>query len=374
MFEDMTYEALLSRMLTRASEEAQSNGELIDTREGSLIRTALSPAAVELTQAYIAGDDILDETFADTATRSFLIRRCAERGITPYPATYAIRKGMFNIDVPVGARFSLNTLNYVAIEKIGEESGGTIRTWKLRCETLGAIGNAESGALIPVNYISGLTYAFLADVLIPGEDEENTELLRQRYLDSLNTTAFGGNIQDYVNKTKAIEGVGAVKVYPVWNGGGTVKLVILDAQFNPPSQILIDAVQTDIDPVQNQGVGLGIAPIGHVVTVEGATATTVDVSAEIAIQSGTDWAAVLPTIQNVVDSYFAELAAGWDAVDWRADQTATLIVRRSQIETRVLGVAGVIDIQNTIINGTAQNLVLGANSVPTRGEITNASV
>jgi len=31
--------------------------------------------------------------------------------------------------------------------------------------------------------------------------------------------------------------VGDVKVYPVWNGGGTVKLVIIDSEYNVPSEV-----------------------------------------------------------------------------------------------------------------------------------------
>ena len=54
-------------------------------------------------------------------------------------------------------------------------------------------------------------------MVIPGEDEEDTEVFRQRYMDSLNAQAFGGNRADYLEKVNAIPGVGGVKVYRVWN-------------------------------------------------------------------------------------------------------------------------------------------------------------
>lgn len=38
---------------------------------------------------YLELDVVLNETFADTATMEYLVRRAAERGLTPYPATYA---------------------------------------------------------------------------------------------------------------------------------------------------------------------------------------------------------------------------------------------------------------------------------------------
>ncbi|HEK5039664.1 TPA: baseplate J/gp47 family protein, partial [Clostridioides difficile] len=83
--------------------------------------------------------------------------------------------------------------------------------------------------------------------------------------------------------------VGGVKVYPVWNGGGTVKLVIINSNFKVPSTDLVNLVQEEIDPLQNQGEGLGLAPIGHRVTVEGVTSTTINISAEITYKNGYTW-------------------------------------------------------------------------------------
>lgn len=83
MYEAQTYEAILSRMLQKA---LSINGNL-DTREGSLVWCGDAPAAVELQNLYIALDTVLNETFADTATRPYLILRAAERGLKPQPAS-----------------------------------------------------------------------------------------------------------------------------------------------------------------------------------------------------------------------------------------------------------------------------------------------
>ena len=91
---------------------------------------------------------------------------------------------------------------------------------RLQCESTGEQGNIPFGDLIPINYIDGLETAKITEVLIPGEDEESVEDLRKRYFNSFDQQAFGGNIADYQQKTNALDGVGACKVYPVWNGGG----------------------------------------------------------------------------------------------------------------------------------------------------------
>lgn len=357
MYENVTYEVILDRMLDRVLAQNPN----IDTREGSIIYNALAPAAVELQNMYIQLDTILNESFADTQTRDYLIKRCAERGVNVEPATYAIRQGEFipsTLEIAIGTRFSLNLLNYVVVEKISDG------IYKLQCETAGYDGNVESGTLIPIEYIEGLQTATLTEVLVPGEDEEDTEHLRQRYFDSLDSQAFGGNIKDYKEKTNSLDGVGGVKVYPVWNGGGTVKLVIINSDFDKPSDVLINSVQTAIDPTQNQGTGVGIAPIGHIVTVVGCGETSVDVTTKITFQEGWDWEALKPYAEQAIDDYFKELASDWASSD-------NIIVRISQIEIRLLNLTGVLDIADTTLNGIAHNLTIDADNIPIRGEVTN---
>ena len=83
MYEDKTYEAILQEKLARVASS-------LDKREGSIIFDALAPNSLESAMIYVALDTVLNETFADTASRDYLIMRCAERGITPLPATYAV--------------------------------------------------------------------------------------------------------------------------------------------------------------------------------------------------------------------------------------------------------------------------------------------
>ena len=90
MYEDITYEIILKRMLDKVP-------DTIDKREGSVIYDALAPAALELQIMYIELDVILNESFGDTASRKYLIKRAAERGLSPYKASKAILKGVFNI-------------------------------------------------------------------------------------------------------------------------------------------------------------------------------------------------------------------------------------------------------------------------------------
>lgn len=392
---DVTYEEILERMLARVSDK-------FDKREGSVIFDTHSPTAIELQLLYVELNTLIAEAYGDSASREFLIRRCKERGITPYEATKAILKGEFtpkNIDV-TGQRFNISSLNFIVLEKIADGE------YQVQCETPGIVGNQQLGTMIPIEYIEGLETAELTGVLIPGEDEEDTEDLRKRYFDSFNEKAFGGNVQDYLEKTNAIPGVGSTKVTRVWNGdirpadmiptakvktwyesiigtlnqevapwlsniymaaaekklttGGTVLLTILNSDYGVASDTLIQTVQNTIDPAENAGEGYGLAPIGHVVSVKSAKEVTVTLKTKITFDTGYSWSNLQNSIDTAVQDYLLELRKGW------AD-TAYLVVRISQIETRLLSIKGVVDIENTKINGSTDSLTLGRYEIPVFG-------
>lgn len=220
--------------------------------------------------------------------------------------------------------------------------------------------NSNFGQLIPIDYLQGLTYAQLIETLIPGEDKEDTEVLRQRYLDFFDTQAYGGNIKDYEEKTLSISGAGAVKVTPVWVGGGTVKLTILDSEYNEATPILISTVQEIIDPIQD-AQGKGVAPIGHIVTVDTAQRETIYIATVLTLQ-GIDLSNVKDAIDETLKDYLLELRKSWALSE-------KLIVRISQIETRILAVnPGIIDVKNTKINGFEKNIEIIVNKIPVWGD------
>lgn len=349
MYEQMTFEQIVKRMLDAVPQN-------VDKREGSVLYDAVCGAALELSNLYIELDVVLNETFADTASREYLVRRAAERGLSPEPATSAVLRGEFNTDVPLGSRFSLEELNYVAFEKV---SDGIFR---LRCETPGEAGNKRLGDLIPIDYIEGLTSAKLTELLVPGEDEEDTEVFRKRYLQSLTSIAFGGNQADYRQKVSALDGVGGVKVVPASNGPGTVQLVLKDSGMGVPSAELVAAVQNAVDPAAKTGQGVGMAPIGHKVTVSGAQWTTINVAATVTYQSGWNWAAVKTSAEKAIDDYLLELRTRWP-------DDGAIVVRVSQIEMRLLNLPGVLDVTGTTLNSSAQNLVLAGDRLPKRGTV-----
>lgn len=360
MYEDQTYEIILQRSLDRV-------GADVDKREGSVIMNAIAPVSAEHANIYILLDGIIRDGYADTATRDYLILRCSERGIYPHEATHAVLKGKFNMEIPIGSRFNLDEINYRAISFIESKEEGegderaTYYYYQVECETAGTIGNKQFGELSSIEYIDKDLEGELVELLIPAEDEEDTEVLRQRYLNSFQSNPFGGNKQDYKEKTDAIDGVGGTVVIPVWNGGGTVKLIIIDSNFNVASGALVAKVQEEIDP-DPQGTGSGIAPIGHTVTVVSAEAETVNITCKCTMDDGYSWSRIADKAKEVIEAYFLELRKGWE--------NGAVTVRVSQIENKLLNLEGVLDVSNTALNGVESNLALLQEKIPVLGGVT----
>lgn len=354
MYENQTYETIRARMLARVSSTA-------DRREGSLICDAVSPAAAECAQLYIEADYVLKETYADTAGRAGLVKRCAERGITPYSATCAEGTAELlpaSVFVPLGSRFSDGEASvWGVMESLGDG------LWRVVCETPGSAANGRTGRLVPLQYVEGLESAELIAVTVPARDEEATESLRSRYYASLGVKPFGGNAPDYRERCLGLGTVGGVKVDPVWNGGGTVKLVITSADGGPASDRLVADVKEAFDPPP-EGTGLGLAPIGHVVTVVSAEAVPVTVVASLSFSPSSSWEAVSAAAAAAVERHLADLRASWAS-------SQRLIVRITGIESALLSVPGVIDVSGTTLNGSEDNLVLGPWQIPTFGGLAN---
>lgn len=398
MYENETYEVILERMLNRVSDK-------LDKRPSSLIWDTHSATAIEFQILYIELEYLIKNSYGDTAAREFLILLAKDRGLSPDSATKAILKGEFtptNIDV-TGKRFNIGDMNYVVLEQI------TPGQYKVQCEKEGTVGNQYLGDMIPMEYIDGLQTAQLTEILIPGEDDEDTEVFRQRYFDSFNEQSFGGNRADYLAKVRSIDGVGDAKIERVWNGdirpadmipnatvqtwyeanidtlpdavkswlqtvydaaknkkltvGGTVYVSINDSDdYGEASQTLVNNVQQILDPEENAGEGYGLAPIGHVVNVESAKPVQTFVRTTVTFEEGYNWSNSKTAIQDAVNAYLLELRQEW------ANSTS-IIVRVSQIETRILGVKGVVDIANTTINEKASNLILTQYEIPVLGGV-----
>lgn len=207
MFESRTYEALLASALSRVASP-------VDKREGSMVMNGVAPSMAELAQLYIAADFVLQATYIITAPVS-------TSSSEPMTATWTpTRPAPPSIGRSLTLRSRRGPVSPARTSTLWSLPAWTRRRTRKPASATRLPVKPRSGGqqlrrhLIPVEYVQGLTHAELVELLIPGDDEEETEAFRQRVLDSFQSQAFGGNQADYREKVLAMPGVGTSKSTP----------------------------------------------------------------------------------------------------------------------------------------------------------------
>lgn len=335
MYESVTYEVILQRMLARIP-------DTYDKREGSIIYDALAPAAADLAQMYIELDATRDLTFVQTSAGEYLDDLVGEFGLTRIPASKAIVKGSFNIDIPISSRFSGDTLNYVATEKI------STGVYYLECETAGSAGNNYTGRLIPITYISGLTSATITEISIPARDTETDAELKARYYEQINGGPADGNVAQYEKWASTYDGIGRFKVFSLWNGANTVKVSILDENNDIASATLISNFQAYLDP-SSTGLGNGAAPIGAIVTVSTASAKSISIALKVELAAG------YTTATEIVEA----LKAFFHSISY-----VKTVVNYFSVVAAIMGCQSVADIISLTVNSGTSDISMTSEEIP----------
>lgn len=339
--------------------------DTIDKRQGSIVYDAVAGMAKMVSEGFEQIRQVYSDTFAQYAIGEALQLRAEENGVKPKLAIKAIRQGIFTdnkdqpYEVSIGARFSAidgsGSMIYAVKEKIAAG------TYQLEAETAGSIGNDYIGPILPIDVLNNLKTATLLDIIIPGSDDEDDESLRQRYFDEKNTKRFGGNIAQYRSWINELDGIGACQIYPVWAGGGTVKISVVDSQYNPLTDELLDEVQQAIDPTKD-GQGLGTAPIGHIVTVTTPEEVIINVSASVQIAAGFTLEQLKPLVTEEINGYIQSLRRNWGTPANSDNNEYNIAVYQAQIMAAMLRVKGVFNITGLILNGEPADIILQENA------------
>ncbi|WP_338630565.1 baseplate J/gp47 family protein [Clostridium baratii] len=352
--EKYTFEYLINSALEKVPDD-------IDKRQGSVIYDALAPACYQLADMYMQLKEVLLNSFVTTSYGEYLDKKVIEQGLTRYKATYAKKKAILIFDegtpevIQIGTRFSTINDDIPLVYKIVESLSGK-GEYVVQCETVGTIGNGYIGDVLPIDHISNLKSCRITSLLVPARDEESDEELKSRFMLEVNQRPFGGNIDQYDDEIRKIDGVGEVQIYPTWNGGGTVKCSIVDTEFNPASEDLINKVKELIDPVENEGSGLGLAPIGHIVTITTPEIVRINIEAKIHLMTGYNIEQLRGSIKKSINEYLKALKKNWGLAD---DMNRyDLAVYIAQITMSILKVDGIANVTNIKINGQSKDLNL----------------
>lgn len=223
-------------------------------------------------------------------------------------------------------------------------------SFKIECLTKGITGNVPKGAItvIPTT-IQGIVSVTNSEAFTNGYNDESKEDLLQRYYDDIQKPVTSGNVYHYEKWALEVEGVGKVKVKPLWNGDNTVKVVIIDSNKNIPSADLIKKVQDYIDP-ESKGLGLGQAPVGAYCKVCGAVPKNLNIKNKIKLKSGVELEEAINNIRTSIENYLKTIAF----------DNSIKYISYSKIGALIMNAEGVYDYDSNdfLLNNDTDNIML----------------
>lgn len=345
-FSEETEQAILERMLDAIRDD-------VGKRQGDIAYDLSDPAAQEFAQAYVALDQVLNNAFLNEDMPTDLLRLAASDFGVDYKLAVKARgfvtlTGPINQLVVAGQQVRTDDGVYFATLNNVTLTQGTAQV-EVEATVGGALGNVAPGEInTVVGDLSGVLFVRNELAFDSGVDEESDESLLQRVYDKVRKPATSGNVYHYEQWAREVAGVGAARVYPIWNGPGTVKVVLLSDDKRSPSQAVIDATNAHIDVER---------PIGANVTVVGATEVPINIMATLTITSDTTIAEVKTEIEDALLSYLESLAF------------ADTLVRYTRIASILLDVPRIIDYSNLTVNGGTSNIQVADEQVAVLGTV-----
>lgn len=346
-FIDETDNVIHARMLAEISDD-------VDKRQGSVAYDLTRPAAAEYAQAYIALDNVLTFGFAtEDMPDEYLDLRTAELGVYRKPSVKAVGQLTFTGEdgevIVEGTRARTESNVYFVTTQDGVITNGSV-TLVAEAEVGGITGNVGVGEItVILGNLSGVVEVTNVSAFDGGVDTESSASLLQRYYDKAQKPVTSGNVYHYEQWAREVAGVGDARVHPIWNGPGTVKVVLLDEQKKTPAQSIIDATAAYIE-VQR--------PVGANVTVVGAQEVPIDVSAELTLAHDAVLDEVVADIERGVAEYLASLAF------------KDTLIRYTRIAAILLDIPRIIDYANLTVGGGVDNIEVTDDQVAVLGEVT----
>ncbi|RJE48696.1 MULTISPECIES: baseplate J/gp47 family protein [unclassified Dehalobacter] len=336
LFEAQTYEEILQRLKSKVPSE-------IDTTEGSFIHDALSPAALEIAQLYTSLDLVLTLAFAQTTSGQYLDYRAGEHGLTRKAAVKAagIVKVTGNPGVAIGQGTIFLTDGGIGFESTKAaviQDNGSVDI-SVQAAEEGITGNVPAGAVKTLQVaLQGVTEITNESAITGGTDQESDEDLLSRLLLKVRNPATSGNAAHYLQWAGEVSGVGDAKVFPLWDGAGTVKVVIVDSEKIPAEAEIVVAAAAYIESMR---------PVGAEVTVESAAGVDINVAATVTLAENY-------TLGQVTDSFRALLTDHLKDIAFKQDYVSFARIGSTLLET-----PGILDHTGLMVNGGTANIAIG---------------
>lgn len=323
-----TYEEIKNRILNDMKID-------VDKREGTFINDMISPIAVELTKTYMEFNNILNIAFVKNSYDEYLDLKVNEFGVFRKEGEksqgYINVKGIAGTVIPSGSvALTHDGLRFILEE--GTLENGVARI-KAVAEEEGKVYNIIENSINKLDIdFHGIEEISNSEEFSGGIDREKDEELKERFFKIVRRPQTSGNKYHYEQWCLEVKGVSNAVVKPLWNGAGTVKVLITDSNKQPVTQDILEACRSHIEEQR---------PIGASVTVETPALFNLNVEVVLKLDGSKTLEELEILIKDEILKYF---------------KTVENEIIFSKIGGIISNIPSVIDYKDLKLNGSTTNL------------------
>lgn len=335
MYSQQTYEVIKNRTLDNINLD-------LDKREGSVLNTFASGNSMSLAKAYIDMGDIISLGFIEDTFDTYLDKRVNEFGVYRKEGSKATGQikvtGKEGTVLENGTSFLCNDLKFIMLNDV--TIGELDDICHVEAEEVGYKYNLSSNNVFtltePINGVETLTNE--ADFK-NGVDVESDDDLRARFIKVVNNPSASGNKSHYEEWALEVNGVGRAIPYPLWDGNGTVKVMIVGNDNKPVDEEIINNCKLHIE--KNM-------PIGCQLTVTTPTSLNVSIVASVELKEGYEISEIKEEFETKLNEYL---------------KTITNELTYSKVYGILVNLLGVGDITSLTINNNTSNITIAEDKI-----------
>lgn len=337
-----TYEVIRERILNNMNND-------IDKREGSYTSNMISPASVEFAKYYMELDNLLAIMFLEDSTDEYLDKKVGDFAVYRKLGTSA--RGNIKITGEDGTHIQKGTTVLSQSELIFYTNDDVWINEGVAIVDVESGDVGEEYNIIPNSIdkfaidITGVKTVTNEEVFTGGTNRETDEELRERFFEIIRRPATSGNVYHYEQWAKEVDGINQARVKPLWDGPGTVK-VIVSNDNNIVDNSIVEKCKKHIEEVR---------PIGAEVTVITPSKLDIIVSADIIMEKDFDSIEAKIEFENNLKSYLSN---------------CTDEVVYTRIASCLGSVKGIRDYRNLTINSGTVNIKYNDEQIPVTKSIT----
>ena len=353
-FDVLSTEATPESIKAEMAAKLKEKGLDVDMREGSYTDLLYAEAAYQIYKGLSYHQTLLAAAVPSPESGPWLDKYGAMFGLGRTPAATAHVTVTFSGEdgtvIPAGTVVLTAGGVQFSTEFEATIAGGTASV-SAAAAAAGAAYNVAAGTVtrlsVSIGGVNSVTNAASGE---GGADAESDASYYERIHAFLSEPVASGNVNHYKQWARSVSGVGNAAVIPLWNGNGTVKVVVASEDNEPVDEAIVTATAQYIESVR---------PIGAEVTVVSAAALTVNIATTCTLEGGTVAEDVEDALSAAVAQMFLDMEMG-----------AAEPVRYNRVLVALLSCEGVVDCTALTLNGGTANLPVTAEQVPVLGTVT----